>query len=108
MLGCLAAAIVSFGSADCSSDHSMFDWPEPSHTSPIRTSSSSRVLLPLIVIVWPLALAANFGRATFQLPFSSALAVALLPPNDTVTDSSLSAQPQTVTGLSRWTTMWLA
>src|SRR5215217_2640136 len=108
MLGCLASSMACLDLSVACSGHSMLDCPEPSQTSPTRTSSSSRVLLPLMVIFCALALASNLGRVTFHLPSSSALAVAALPPKLTVTDSPLSAQPQTTSGLSRWTTMWLA
>src|SRR4051794_31050712 len=108
MFGCLASSMACLDLSVSLSDHSMLDWPEPSQTSPTRTSSSSMVLLPLMVIFCALALASSLGRVTFHLPSSPALAVASLPPKLTVTDSPLSAVPQTTIGLSRWTTMWLA
>src|SRR4051812_48077600 len=76
MVGCLASAIASLAFWVDASPHSMFDWPEPTQTSPTRTSVSSMVLLPLTVMVCGLALAVKAGSDTFQLPLSSALVVA--------------------------------
>ena len=48
-LGLVAAAIASLASCDRLTEHSMFDWPEPTQTSPMRMSSSSILFLPVTV-----------------------------------------------------------
>ena len=85
----------------------MFDWPEPTHTSPMRMSSSSILFLPLTVMLWALPSAFMAGSTTFQLPWASALAVAVASSSFTVTSSPGSAQPQIGNGRSRCNTMWL-
>ena len=47
------------------------------------------------------------GSTTFQLPWASALAVAVASSSFTVTSSPGSAQPQIGSGRSRCSTMWL-
>ena len=83
----------------------MFDWPEQSQTSPERTSLSSIVLLPLMVIVnGPPAL----GVFSFSFQSPSAVAVAAAcSPQDAATEifSPGFAQPQNVAVVSRCTTM---
>ena len=86
---------------------SMFDWPEPIHTSPMRMSLSSILFLPLTVILWALPSAFMAGSTTFQSPWASALAVAVASLSLTVTSSLGSAQPQIGNGRSRCNTMWL-
>ena len=85
----------------------MFDWPEPIHTSPMRMSSSSILFFPLMVMVWALPSAFTAGSTTFQLPWASALAVAVASSSLTVTSSPGAAQPQIGNGRSRCSTMWL-
>ena len=46
------------------------------------------------------------GSTTFQLPWASALAVAVASSSFTVTSSSGAAQPQIGSGRSRCSTMW--
>ena len=84
----------------------MFDWPEPTQTSPTRTSFNSILFLPLTVRVWGLPSAFLAGSVTFQLPLPSALVLTLLSPNWTTTSSLGSAHPQIGSGLSRCRTMW--
>ncbi len=82
----------------------MFDWPEPSHTSPSNTSLNSTVLAPLTVSVkGPPA----FIGSSLSDHFPSLLAVADFDwsPMVTVTFSAGSAQPQTGSGVSRCSTM---
>ena len=86
---------------------SMFDWPEPIHTSPMRMSSNSILFLPLIAMRCDLPSAFTAGSTTFQLPWASALAVAVASSSFTVTSSPGSAQPQIGSGRSRCSTMWL-
>ena len=85
----------------------MFDWPEPIHTSPMRMSSNSILFFPLTVMRWALPSAFTAGSTTFQLPWASALAVAVASSSFTVTSSPGSAQPQIGSGRSRCSTMWL-
>ena len=88
------------------SGHSMFDWPEATHTSPDHTSSRVIVFdVPAIVIVnGPPA--GRAGRSTLHLPSAPAVARAGGPPaRATVTPSPGAAQPHTRAGTSRWRTM---
>src|SRR5436309_3514650 len=76
--------------------HSIFDCPEQIQTSPTRTFLSSILLLPLIVNSnGPPA--SPEGIAATQRPSSPAWAEAVLPRNETVTFSPLSASPQILT-----------
>ena len=87
----------------------MFDWPDPSHTSPTRTSfttiGASPGLLPAIVISnGPPAL--SLVRCTIHLPAASAVADLVWPLNLMVIFSAGSAVPQIGTGMSLCNTMW--
>src|SRR5438105_2578466 len=80
----------------------MLDWPEPSQTSPTRTSWIVREL-----IVMSSGPAATSGRSqAVHLPFSAAFAETVWPWKLTLTLSPGSAVPQTRTGMPCWRTMW--
>ena len=51
-LGNSAAAFSLSKSLERATVIAMFDWPEPIHTSPTRTSSIFTALLPLTVSTW--------------------------------------------------------
>src|SRR5436305_1013097 len=83
----------------------MFDCPEPTHTSPTRTSSIVIVFEPETVsLSGPPAVRGS--SLTLHLPSWSAVAVFSWERNLTVTFSSGAALPQTGTARSRWRTMW--
>jgi hypothetical protein len=83
----------------------MFDCPDASHTSPTSTSLTVSVFLPDTVSVS----ASPAGRGssfTDQLPARSAVVFFVCLPSVTLTSSPASAQPQTGTAASRWSTAW--
>ena len=84
----------------------MFDWPEPSQTSPTSTSEKVTVFWPLTVSVCGPA-AASGASFTDHLPSAPAFAVAVWPAIVTVTSSPGAAVPHTGTAVARWSTMWL-
>ena len=86
----------------------MLDCPEASHTSP--TSTSVRRILffrPLMTIICGLLLAGIAFSVTRHRPALSAVVFSVCLPNDTFTFSPASATPQTLTGFSLCSTMWL-
>ncbi|NBR07894.1 MAG: hypothetical protein EBT92_19320 [Planctomycetes bacterium] len=72
----------------------MLDWPDPSQTSPIKTSLIAIVFLPLISRVWGPP-AESLSSLIFHLPSAPALVVCDCVPIFTVTSSLGSAQPHT-------------
>src|SRR5262245_23114442 len=96
-----AFAISALALFDDATSHSMFDWPDASHTSPTSTSRKSRRSAP----AWTLSVngpPAGFGdRVTFHAPSGETVARPLLPASRTVTASLGFAHPQTTMGLSR-------
>ena len=86
----------------------MFDWPDPSHTSPTSTSfttiGASPALLPAIVISnGPPDF--SLVRRTIHLPVASAVADLVWPLNLIVTFSAGSAVPQIGTDIPLCNTM---
>ena len=73
---------------------SMLDWPEANHTSPIRTSSRTILLLP-VTVSWYGPPAGSGGRKTLQLPRLSPVTSRLVPWSATETFSPGSDHPQT-------------
>ncbi len=94
--------------ANRDSDHSMFDWPEPSQTSPMRMSSSSILFLPLTVSCAvcrrPSRPAGPLSSCPCRRPWSWPCPRRA----GRSTSSPGSAQPQMGSGWSRCRTMWLA
>src|ERR1017187_808374 len=87
----------------------MLDWPDPSHTSPIRTSftttGTSPALLPAIVISnGPPAL--SLVKRNIHFPLASAVADLVWPLNLIVIFSAGSAEPQIGTSMPLCNTMW--
>src|ERR1035437_7516312 len=87
----------------------MFDWPEPSHTSPTRTSFTmigvSPAFLPAMVISnGPPGF--NFPRRTVHFPVASAVADLVWPLNLMVPFAAGSAVPHIGTGIPLCSTMW--
>ena len=81
----------------------MFDWPEQTQTSPTRTSTTSTLFFPSIVMAnGPPA--SSFASRTSHLPSGPASAATSCPWNLTVTFSPGSAEPQTGTDRPRWST----
>ena len=78
--------------------HSMFDCPEHSHTSPIRTSFAvcDFDALRAVSVCGPPADIA--GSVSDHAPFASAFALAEAPANVTLTSSPAAARPNTVDG----------
>ncbi len=107
--GYFAAAISSAGLRLAATDHSMFDWPEQSQTSPTRTSSArgSDVFLALRPNLegQSLGICGHRGSSTFQRPSPPAFVSTGPPPSETFTVLPGSAQPHTGIGTSRWKTM---
>jgi len=62
----------------------MFDWPEHIHTSPTRTSVTSRVVVPVTLIVCGAALAGAAGSFTDHFPSVPAFVVCVVPAKVTV------------------------
>ena len=76
--------------------------PPITQTSPIRMLSSVMVAsFPLIAICNGSAVAGIAGKMTFHDRSAPAFVVCVCPPNNTVTASPDSAQPQMVIGFSR-------
>src|ERR1017187_5165275 len=86
----------------------MFDWPDPSHTSPTSTSLTviaALSFLPAIVIVYgPPDF--SFANRTIHVPVASAVADFVWPLNFTVIFSPGSAVPQMGTCMPFCSTMW--
>src|ERR1035438_10391628 len=89
----------------------MFDWPDPSHTSPTSTSlmtigtPGAPPFLPVIVIVkGPPDF--SFANRTIHVPVASAVADFVWPLNFTVIFSPGSAVPQMGTCMLFCNTMW--
>jgi hypothetical protein len=80
----------------------MFDCPDPSHTSPTRTSLIATLLM--FISSGPAA-TSGFSHAV-HLPFSAAFTVTLCPWKSTFTLSPGSAEPQMRTGIPCWSTIW--
>ncbi len=98
---------------NCFTRHSMFDWPEQTHTSPARTFLRVKVFLPAMVTV-SLSLAWNVPTRTIHQPSSRAVVPSLIEllasfPETTsivtVTFSPGSAVPQIGQVVPRWRTM---
>src|SRR5690349_2261539 len=83
----------------------MFDWPDPSHTSPTITSLITMLFAPAIVISSGPAAVSGFNQAS-HLPFAADLVDTLCPWNSTRTASPGSAEPQIRTGMPSCNTMW--
>src|ERR1017187_3432249 len=86
----------------------MFDWPDPSHTSPTSTSLTviaALSFLPAIVIVYgPPDF--SFANRTIHVPVASAVADFVWPLNFTVIFSPGSAVPQMGTCMPFCSTIW--
>jgi len=85
---------------------SMFDWPEPIHTSPNKMSSSvMRLPAEMVMVCGPPAFPVR--SVTCQLPSSAVLTDITVSSQShaTATFSPGSAQPQTITSDSRCSTM---
>ena len=84
---------------------SMFDWPEPSHTSPTRMLV--RVLVSPDVMTRDCGVKEAFNLPSFtsHLPSASARVDLLWPANFTATSAPGAAQPQTGTACCCWSTM---
>src|ERR1035441_3842031 len=80
----------------------MFDCPDPSHTSPTKTSLMAT--LPMLISSGPAA-TSGFSH-TVHFPFSAAFTVTLCPWKSTFTLSPGSAHPQMRTGIPCWSTIW--
>ena len=100
---CVVFGMSAFESGFICISHSMFDWPEASHTSPISTSCT--LTLPAFSTCGS-AFAGMGSSFTIHLPPASAFAVFFCPANSTTTSSPDAALPQTGTALSRCSTMW--
>src|SRR4051812_41095087 len=84
----------------------MFDWPEASQTSPMRTSFIVMALLvPFTVRACGSDEASSFSSRSVHLPEASALTVFDWPERVIVTGSLGSAQPQTAVAESACRTM---
>src|ERR1700686_2558492 len=79
----------------------MFDCPETSHTSPTRTSLSSILFLPSMVIEPGVAFACIASSRIIHFPSLSAVVLLAFPAKRTVTGSPASAVPQIGTARSR-------
>jgi hypothetical protein len=82
----------------------MFDWPEPSHTSPTSTSLTSMLFVPFTVRASPSATCSG-SSFTCHLPCASAVVVFDCPAMATLMVSPGEAVPQIGAALSRWSTM---
>ena len=86
--------------------NSMFDCPDPSHTSPTSTSWIVIVFRPAIVICVAPAIGGSGASRTVHLPSAPASADCDCPSSVTVTRSPGVARPHTGTGIPCCTTMW--
>src|SRR4051812_38400914 len=82
----------------------MFDWPEPTQTSPTSTLCTVTVVLPATVISYgPPALSGP--KRTAHRPSAPVVVDSLAPATVTVTFSPGSAQPHTRAFAPCWSTM---
>ncbi len=104
----MSASLFSKPSERTHSGMDMLLCPPQSHTSPTSTSFSVMPAPPELLTVSsrPSKLACKGSSCTVQDRSVPAVAVLVWPAKLTVTCCPVSAQPQTLTGLPRWRTMW--
>src|SRR4030095_12052546 len=104
MFGSFAFAVSAAALSDDSTGHSMFDWPDATHTSPTRMSATVMRLAPpeMANSYGPPAFIA--GNTTRHAPVSSVVALLMCRFNVTETVVFGVAHPQMGMGVPRWST----